>query len=293
MSEAVSTEELWNELSATLVPLFQEYRGRLGDLAVTRKRDRSLLTEADTAIQEHIVSQIRRFDASPKFLAEEQGTAGRPGALVRGGWDGRLWVIDPIDGTREFLDADGREFCSVVCLLEDLRPVAALVVAPELGPGDGDVCVRVGGEGEPVMVNGDEAQRSPWMAVEKRASVTRSDTVPRRPFEDRLISNGWELKTRTTSQTLDLVRTCVDLSSYTEARLRPFSLFYREAQKMWDGAAGLCLARTVGLQAIDRSGRDQIPIDPKNLQGEDPSFDATIVASSSLSSWFLTLLDDG
>jgi len=293
MSGTVLVGELWDELSATLVPLFQGYRDRLGDLSVTRKPDRSLLTEADTAIQEHIVSQIRQFDASAEFLAEEQGTSGGSDALVRGGWDGRLWVIDPIDGTREFLDADGTEFCSVVCLLDDLRPVAALVVAPELGPGNGEVCVRVGGEGAPVMVNGHEAQRSLSMAVEKRASVTRSDTVPRRPFEDRLISYGWELKTRTTSQTLDLVRTCVDLTSETEAHLRPFSLFYREAQKLWDGAAGLCLAHVVGLRATDRSGRDHVPIDPAILQVDDPSFDATIVASSSVSSWFLTLLDDG
>jgi 3'(2'), 5'-bisphosphate nucleotidase len=284
--------ELWEELASSLVPLFQDYRGRLAELRVTEKPDSTLLSEADLALQEHITSRLAQFDPSARFLAEEQDGSADPVPSGHGS-NGRLWVVDPIDGTSEFLQADRVEFCSVVCLLEELRPTAALVVAPELGVGRGSVCVHVAGEGAPVVVNGDKIRQPPSMAAARRASVTRSAKTPPRSFESRLVEHGYELKTRTTSQTLDLVRTCVDLAPYTEARLRPFGLFYREAQKVWDGAAGICLARAVGLRATDRDGRDRVPVDPMILQADEPCFDATLVASPPVAAWFLTLLGEG
>jgi 3'(2'), 5'-bisphosphate nucleotidase len=97
---------------------------------------------------------------------------------------------------------------------------------------------------------------------------------------------GFELKTRTTSQTLDMVRTCVDLSEETGAAMVPFVLFYREAQKVWDGAAGMCLAQTAGLRVCDRHGRDRHIID-LDLSTAEPTFASTLVAASLTADQFL------
>ena len=89
----------------------------------------TLLTDADLAIQELIVSRIREIDPHAVVVAEEddrstlrQGLRNEPA---------HVWVIDPIDGTAEFVRPDGVEFCSAVCLLRRMEPVAAFVVAPD------------------------------------------------------------------------------------------------------------------------------------------------------------------
>jgi fructose-1,6-bisphosphatase/inositol monophosphatase family enzyme len=59
------------------------------------KPDRSPVTEADRACEELIVSEISKVFPEDGFLGEEG--ASDPG------WSGRRWIIDPIDGTRDFL----------------------------------------------------------------------------------------------------------------------------------------------------------------------------------------------
>jgi 3'(2'), 5'-bisphosphate nucleotidase len=97
---------------------------------------------------------------------------------------------------------------------------------------------------------------------------------------------GFELKTRTTSQTLDMVRTCIDLSPETGGSLAPFSLFYREAQKVWDGAAGMCLAHAAGLRVCDSEGQDRHVID-LDLRAVEPAFASTLVAAPAIADQFL------
>jgi 3'(2'), 5'-bisphosphate nucleotidase len=172
-----------------------------------------------------------------------------------------------------------------VCLLDDRQPVAALVVAPQIGAGGTAVSVRMAGPGSSIEVNG---QPRPAMSTPAplRASVTRSSAAAERPWERLMADAGFELKTRTTSQTLYMVRTCVDLSQETGAMLAPFSLFYREAQKVWDGAAGMCLAQTAGLRVCDSHGRDRHVID-LDLRVVEPTFASTLVAAPAIADQFL------
>jgi 3'(2'), 5'-bisphosphate nucleotidase len=276
----VEVAALWDELVEALTPLLLGYRARLSDIHVTRKADDTLLSEADVAVQDHIVSRLRAYDPGARIVAEE--TAEQLGAEAG---TSRVWVVDPIDGTAEFVRADRREYCSVICLLEGLRPVAALVVAPQIGTGRTPVVVRVDGEGLPIKVNGRVAPRigdTPGLV-----SVTRSSGTLPRPWERSLTDAGFDLKTRTTSQTLDMVRTAVDLSVETGGELPPFALFYREAQKVWDGAAGMCLARAAELRVCDRYGTDRALVDA-DLNVREPTFPSTLVAAPVLIDQFLS-----
>jgi len=50
-------------------------------------------------------------------------------------------------------------------------------------------------------------------------------------YQGELLARGYRLKTRTTSQTLDMVRTCVDLAPYTDPALESFGLFYANSRR--------------------------------------------------------------
>jgi len=271
----VDVSSLWQELEGVLTPVLAEFRSRRS-LRVEQKADATLLSEADEAVQELIIKHVRAADPDGVILGEE-GAHG-PDRLRGHSACNRTWVIDPIDGTAHFVASDGREFCSVVCLVEDKTPVAAFVLAPEIGPGRTPVCVRLSGPGQPIEINGKAVAGLAAAGWREMASVTRSSGTPARALEQQLVAHGYRLKTRTTSQTLDMVRTCVDLAGVTEPALEPFGLFYRERQKVWDGVAGMCFAYAAGLYVGDGAGRARTEVDIA-LDLADPEFASTLVAS--------------
>ncbi len=261
-----------------MTPVLAGFRSKRS-LRVEQKPDATLLSEADEAVQDHIIKCIRAADPDGLIIGEE-GAYG-PNVLHGRGLSGRVWIIDPIDGTAQFVQSDGREFCSVVCLVEDRRPVAAFVLAPEIGPDRSPVCVRLGGAEQAIEINGKPAVRRSIAGRPQWVSVTRSSGTQERAFERELLAQGYQLKVRTTSQTLDMVRTCVDLAPYSDPPLESFALFYRERQKVWDGVAGMCFAYAAGLYVGDGAGRERTAIEIA-LDDADPVFDSTLIASDSV-----------
>lgn len=266
---------LWQELESTLTPIFASYRSNLESLRVELKSDKTLLSEADLAIQGTIIDCVRRVDPDGLIIAEEN--ADLLGSMSKSG--GRLWIIDPIDGTAQFVDQSRTEFCSVVCLIENQMPVAAFVLAPEIGPNRTPVCVSLTDPTAPIHVNGGPTAPVGSSPMHPRwISATRSAGTQPRQYEASLLAHGYELKTRTTSQTLDMVRACVDLAPFTDPPLEPFGAFYREQQKVWDGAAGIGLAYAAGLYVGDGAGQERTGVEVA-LNVDEPVFDSTLVAS--------------
>jgi 3'(2'), 5'-bisphosphate nucleotidase len=95
--------------------------------SVQEKEDRSPLTEADLRSEKLILAGLRRIAPEIPVLSEESGQA--PYA-TRKGWR-RLWVVDPLDGTREFVQRNG-EFTVNIALVDEHRPVLGIVHAPVL-----------------------------------------------------------------------------------------------------------------------------------------------------------------
>ena len=92
-------------------------RGRL-------KEDRSPVTEADELAEEIILERLRDVLPGVPVIAEECAARGiLPEA------DGRFVLVDPLDGTKEFLSRNG-EFTVNIALIEGGRPVAGCVYAP-------------------------------------------------------------------------------------------------------------------------------------------------------------------
>ncbi|HEY2805818.1 MAG TPA: 3'(2'),5'-bisphosphate nucleotidase CysQ [Gemmatimonadales bacterium] len=94
---------------------------------VELKADRSPVTRADRAAHDVIVRSLTSLDLGIPLISEE-------GAVVpyeeRRGWT-RFWLVDPLDGTKEFLQQNG-EFTVNIALIENGEPVRGVVYAPAI-----------------------------------------------------------------------------------------------------------------------------------------------------------------
>lgn len=98
------------------------------DFDVTHKTDSSPLTEADQAAHRLIAGRLRALTPDIPVLSEEEIDLPE-----REHWgQGRYWLVDPLDGTREFIKRNG-EFTVNIALVEQGRPVLGVVHAPALG----------------------------------------------------------------------------------------------------------------------------------------------------------------
>ena len=97
------------------------------DFKVGYKEDRSPITAADIASHDIIVKGLRNISRDIPILSEE-------GAEIaweeRKKWR-RFWLIDPIDGTKDFTQRTG-EFTVNIAMIEDGEPVMGVVTAPAL-----------------------------------------------------------------------------------------------------------------------------------------------------------------
>ncbi len=95
--------------------------------AVELKADRSPVTEADRASHAVIVRGLSALDAQLPVISEEGEV---PSWEARRAWT-RFWLVDPLDGTKEFLQQNG-EFTVNIALVHAGVPVLGVVVAPAL-----------------------------------------------------------------------------------------------------------------------------------------------------------------
>ncbi|MDE1894922.1 MAG: 3'(2'),5'-bisphosphate nucleotidase CysQ [Pseudomonadota bacterium] len=99
-----------------------------GDFAVQTKDDASPLTAADLAAQQVIVAGLGALDPRLPILSEE---AKALDWSERRHWS-RYWLVDPLDGTREFIKRNG-EFTVNIALIDQGRSVLGAVLAPVTG----------------------------------------------------------------------------------------------------------------------------------------------------------------
>jgi len=96
------------------------------DFEVRGKADASPVTEADERAEALIVPALRALSPDIPVVAEEAVAAGGAPVVAE-----RFWLVDPLDGTREFVSRNG-EFTVNVALIEQGAPVLGVVLAPAL-----------------------------------------------------------------------------------------------------------------------------------------------------------------
>ncbi|MDO9095189.1 MAG: 3'(2'),5'-bisphosphate nucleotidase CysQ [Rubrivivax sp.] len=121
------------KLNAELLPAVERIAREAGvlilqvyasDFDVQGKADTSPVTEADERAEACIVAALRRLTPEVPIVAEEAAARGEvpePGS--------RFWLVDPLDGTREFVSRNG-EFTVNIALIEDGEPVLGVVFEP-------------------------------------------------------------------------------------------------------------------------------------------------------------------
>jgi len=123
-----------------------------GEYEIDTKAGAEPVTEADRAANEHIVARLREHFPDDGILAEE--SAGNAADLTG---HRRLWCVDPMDGTKEFINHTD-EFAAMIGLVEDGRPVLGVVNQPATATlyrgivGEGAEAVA-GGAATPMRVN--------------------------------------------------------------------------------------------------------------------------------------------
>ena len=98
-----------------------------GDFAVRGKSDASLVTDADERAEEVILAGLAELEPRCPVVAEEQASAGRAPEVG----DGAFFLVDPLDGTREFVERNG-EFTVNIALIVDRAPRLGVVHLPAL-----------------------------------------------------------------------------------------------------------------------------------------------------------------
>jgi len=162
------------------------------DFDVQAKDDQSPLTQADLASHHIIMKGLAELTPDLPIISEE---AGLPEFDERGQWN-PYWLIDPLDGTKEFVSRNG-EFTVNIALIEDGRPVLGVVHLPVL-----DETYWTTGDGEAWRIRNSERARIRCRAPgdELVAVASRSHSNPetdeylsRFPIKER-ISAGSSLK---------------------------------------------------------------------------------------------------
>jgi 3'(2'), 5'-bisphosphate nucleotidase len=97
------------------------------DFVVLDKADRSPVTEADLRAEAVILAGLAGLTPDTPVISEEQAAAGAAPAAAE-----RFWLVDPLDGTREFVQRNG-EFTVNIALIEAGAPTLGVVFAPALG----------------------------------------------------------------------------------------------------------------------------------------------------------------
>ncbi|AEY02718.1 3'(2'),5'-bisphosphate nucleotidase [Oceanimonas sp. GK1] len=242
----IITQELLNQvdsLARKAGAAIMEIYGR--DFSIEQKEDKSPLTEADAAAHQIIADGLAKLELKAPILSEED-TAGFAGTDEHG----RYWLVDPLDGTKEFIKRNG-EFTVNIALVEHGKPVLGVVYAPALDVGytaaQGIGAFKTEGQNTPMAIQVAAYQAgTPWRVVGSRSHAGDSLLqLLEKLGENELVAMGSSLK-------LCLV---AEGAADVYPRLGPTSL--------WDTGAAQCVVEQAGGTVVQLNGE---PLSYTNTQ---------------------------
>jgi 3'(2'),5'-bisphosphate nucleotidase len=204
------------------------------------KADGSPVTEADAAAEALILARLQALEPNTPIVAEEQAAAGHIPVTAA-----RFFLVDPLDGTKEFLNRNG-DFTINIALIEHGEPVCGVVYAPAHGLiyagqcGSGarmaSVTDRAPGAWRQIEVRQPEAAGLAVVASRSHMSAETSEFVARFAVAD-LVSAGSSLK-------------------FCRVAAGEADLYPRLGRTMeWDTAAGDAILRAAGGRVCTLDGQ--------------------------------------
>ncbi|WP_250627317.1 inositol monophosphatase family protein [Pinirhizobacter soli] len=214
------------------------YMNRIEGLNVVEKDRMDFASEVDRLAEAEVIKELKRAYPTHAFLGEESGLQGK-GPLT--------WVIDPLDGTHNYLRGIPH-FCVSIALVERGEPVYGVIFDPLRDE------LYTASRGDGAYLN-DRRIR-----VSKREDIAGAMIGTGFPYRQRthleaqlgmtqaLLKDAEDIR-RSGSAALDLAYVAAGrLDGYFELGLKP-----------WDMAAGCLLVREAGGIYNDFSGRDGMP----------------------------------
>ncbi|HEU5476131.1 MAG TPA: inositol monophosphatase family protein [Actinophytocola sp.] len=206
---------------------------------IRHKGDRDIVTDVDVRIEEEVREFLGKMTPGIGFLGEEQGG---PSVLAA---DQDVWTLDPVDGTSNF--AHGIPLCAIsLALIRQGEPVVAAIVAPQLGlryhAAKGQGAYGINGRlqvsnttdlSQAIVSIGDYAV-GPNAAEKNKIRLRLTALLAERVERIRMFGTA-----------------ALDLAWVAEGRTDATIIL---ANKPWDTAAGVLVAREAGAEVVNDSG---------------------------------------
>ena len=202
---------------------------RRATLAVEAKGAQDFVSHADRAVEALIRAEIQRDFPDDAFLGEETA----PGFA---GTDASLWVVDPIDGTHNFLRG-ARYYCVSIAYVEQGRREIGVVCDPEHDEvfharrGHGAWCTR-GGSADRLHVSACDALSSAFVCLGHHDRGPESRYVA---IRQRMMDNGVAMR--------NMGAGALQLAHVAAGR---YDGFVELSLNAWDAMAGLLLTEEAG-----------------------------------------------
>ena len=212
------------------------------DFEVLAKADESPVTEADQLAEALLTPALQALLPGVPVVAEEAAAAGEAPAAAELG--SRFWLVDPLDGTREFVQRNG-EFTVNVALVEQGRSVLGVVLAPALG----QLYAGAVGLGAFAQTGADAGTRRPISA--RRPPAEGLTVLASRSHGDRAALQAY-LAGRRVAQ-LRQAGSSLKLCLLAAGEADCYPRFGRTME--WDIAAGQAVLEAAGGRVLDLQGQ--------------------------------------
>lgn len=229
------------------------------DFETELKADATPITRADKAAHEIIVSELAKTKLP---VVSEEGTI--PDYKERKQWQ-RFWLVDPLDGTKEFVKKNG-EFTVNIALIEEGRAVLGVIYVPVLGE---LYYGKVGEEAVKAQCLEDEIVERQKLPLEQKPRaaciVVASRSFQDTATEDYICKITQEVKVVSRGSSLKL---CMIAEGSADVYPRFVHL------KEWDIAAGVALVQAAGGTVQTAQTNEALTFNTEKLQA--PYFIAKI-----------------
>ncbi len=221
-------------------------------VAIRLKLDRSEVTEIDEAAQVAVVETIRRTRPHDAIIAEEGMTslaeAHRTAPVV--------WVIDPLDGTRNYVRGIPHYACSVGAIAGG-RPIAGAIYEPERGR------LYAAAAGGPLWIDG--------VALEPQTAASQRKGLNLKPVVALPSSPSGPVAELTRKWLERYVCRCFGATALHLAWVAAGDIDAAlcDNARLWDIAAGLVLLEAAGCPVTAADGSSLVPLDTAGYRGEE------------------------
>jgi len=214
------------------------------------KEDSSPVTKADMLSNKLIRDGLLQIDNQALIISEEIDAAN---FTVRQHWQ-RYWLIDPLDGTKEFIDKTD-EFTVNIALIENNKPILGVVHAPVLNK----TYYALKGEPAYVIANG----------VTKKITTAKDTVYPPRITVSRRHGEGAKLSAFLAELGEHEIIVCgstIKICLVAEGLAELYPRFGLTNE--WDTAAGQCILEAAGGSVIDQNGSPLVYNKPSLINPE-------------------------